>query len=265
MPEAVMVSARAQNGMVDSTVAPRAASVAAGRQLRLIDLLVVVMVTAGGVMVLFAGLVLLARQEAAFYRRNREAVLLLSGLGLYAVFGAGVLFALRRFPHPARFLSLRRPSPTAVILATFGLVPWFSAVAVVARLSSELFNHGRPLPSNARQLFVQTPHGAGLLLLALLVTAVAAPICEEVFFRGMVYRFLRARAPLWAAAPLSALLFALAHVSPVSTPAVLPVFLFMGIALALIYEWTGSLANSILLHSLNNAVLTMLVFLVGAR
>jgi membrane protease YdiL (CAAX protease family) len=34
----------------------------------------------------------------------------------------------------------------------------------------------------------------------------------------------------------------------------------MGIVLALLYEWTGSLGNTILLHSLNNAILTVLAF-----
>ena len=47
---------------------------------------------------------------------------------------------------------------------------------------------------------------------ALLVTAVAAPLCEEAFFRGMVFRLLSTRVPVWAAVVLSAAAFGLAPI-----------------------------------------------------
>src|SRR5947209_5974008 len=93
---------------------------------------------------------------------------------------------------------------------------------------------------NARQLFIQHPHGLSVLALALLVTAVAAPLCEEAFFRGMVFRLLSTRVPVWAAVVLSAAAFGLAHASPAVSIALLPVFTYMGVVLALIYAWTRS-------------------------
>jgi len=141
-----------------------------------------------------------------------------------------------------------------------GLVPWFVAEGIVAAALGWLFNGGRPLPSNTRELFLQRPHGLGILILALVVTAGLAPACEETFFRGMLYRYLRARWPVWAAVLGSAILFGLAHFSGLQRVSLLPVFAFMGIVLALLYEWTGSLGNTILLHSLNNAILTALAF-----
>src|SRR5438034_706380 len=100
----------------------------------------------------------------------------------------------------------------------------------------------------------------GILLLALLVTAVAAPLCEEVFFRGMLFRLLRTRVPLWAAILLSAIAFGLAHASPAVSAALLPTFMYMGTVLAVIYARTGWLTNTILLHGLSNAIATVLVF-----
>src|SRR5438876_123004 len=99
-----------------------------------------------------------------------------------------------------------------------------------------------------------------LLPLALLVTAVAAPLCEEVFFRGMLFRLLRTRVPLWAAVLLSAIAFSLAHASPAVSAALLPTFMYMGTVLAVIYARTGWLTNTILLHGLSNATATVLVF-----
>ena len=81
-----------------------------------------------------------------------------------------------------------------------------------------------PLPRRARP-----PLALGLLLLALLVTAVAAPICEELFFRGMLFRLLRERTFLSVAVIVSGLAFGLAHASPAVSLALLPTFVFMGI------------------------------------
>src|SRR5204862_6271029 len=104
------------------------------------------------------------------------------------------------------------------------------------------------VPGNSRLVFVQHPGGIGILLLALLVAAVAAPICEEVFFRGMLFRLLRTRVPLWAAVLLSAIAFGLAHASPAVSAALLPTFMYLGTVLAVIAVRPCGLSNTILLH-----------------
>ena len=114
-------------------------------------------------------------------------------------------------------------------------------------------------------VFIQRPNGIGLLLLALLVTAVAAPVCEEMFFRGMLFRLLQARTNLWIAVLGSALAFGAAHASPAVSPALLPTFAYMGVVLATVYVRTGWLTNTILLHGLNNAIVTVLAFSVVSR
>lgn len=232
----------------------------AGLDLRLRDLLIPAVITVGGVAILFGLLFLAVRVDGAFIRANAELVLLGLLALIYVVFGAGILVSLRRFRHPGKLLGLSRPTPSAALLIMLGLVPWFTAEGIIAAALAGLFNRGRPLASNTRELFVQRPHGLGILLLALLVTAVLAPFTEEIFFRGMVYRYLRARWPIWAAVVGSALLFGLAHFSGLNGLALLPVFVLMGIVLALIYERTGSLGNTILLHGLNNGILTVLAF-----
>ena len=240
-------------------VGPAAPSQAADR-LRWLDLLPVIAFTVLGVILVFAVLVGLARANRAFYRANQETISLSIALAIYLAFGAGIVAALRRLRAPLAFLGLRWPTPLDLGLTLLLLVPWYLGIIIVSTASALLFNGGRVVPGNSRLVFTQHPGGIGVLLLALLVTAVAAPICEEVFFRGMLFRLLRTRVPLWAAVLLSAIAFGLAHASPAVSAALLPTFMYMGIVLAVVYVRTGWLTNNILLHSLSNAIATVLVY-----
>ncbi len=240
-------------------LAPAAPPQAADR-LRWLDLLPVIAVTLLGVLLVFALLVGLARTNRAFYRANLETISLSATLAIYLAFGAGLAVALRRLRAPLAFLRLRWPTLRDVSLTVLLLVPWYLGIIIISAASALVFNGGRVVPSNSRLIFVQRPGGIGLLLLALLVTAVAAPICEEVFFRGMLFRLLRTRVPLWAAVLLSAIAFGLAHASPAVSPALLPTFMYMGIVLAVVYVRTGWLTNNILLHALSNAIATVAVY-----
>ena len=240
-------------------LAPAAPPQAADR-LRWLDLLPVIAFTLLGVLLVFALLVGLARTNRAFYRANLETISLSATLAIYLAFGAGIAVALRRLRAPLAFLRLRWPTLRDVSLTVLLLVPWYLGIIIVSAASALVFNGGRVVPSNSRLIFVQRPGGIGLLLLALLVTAVAAPICEEVFFRGMLFRLLRTRVPLWAAVLLSAMAFGLAHASPAVSPALLPTFMYMGIVLAVVYVRTGWLTNNILLHALSNAIATVAVY-----
>jgi len=246
--------------MEDVAPAPRAQP-----QLRWLDLLPVLVFTILGVILVFAAVVALARLDHFFYRANLETIALSATLAIYLAFGAGIAVALRRLGSPLAFLGLHWPTPRDLVLTLALVVPWYIGIAVVTALSSAALNGGHVVPGNSRQLFIQHPHGLGILVLALLVTAVAAPVCEEAFFRGMLFRLLRRHLPLWAAVLLSAMAFGLAHASPTVSFALLPVFTYMGIVLAVVYAWTGSLTNTVLLHGLNNAVGTVTVYALLSR
>ena len=245
-------------------LAPTAPPQAADR-LRWLDLLPVIVFTVLGIILVFGVLVGLARSDRSLYRTNLESISLTATLAIYLAVGAGIAVGLRRLRAPLSFLGLRWPTPRDLGLTLALLIPWYIGIAVVTALSSAAFNGGRLVQSNSRLIFVQRPNGIGLLLLALLVTAVAAPICEEIFFRGMLFRLLRTRVPLWAAVLLSAVAFGLAHASPAVSLALLPTFMFMGIVLAVVYTRTRWLTNSILLHGLSNAIATIVAFNVALR
>ena len=237
----------------------------ATERLRWLDLLPVLAFTIVGIFLVFALVVAVARVDRSFYRANLETIVLSATLAVYLAFGAGIAVALRRLRSPLAFLGLRWPTPADLGLTLVLLIPWYLGILLVATASAWAFNGGQVVPSNSRLIFLQRPNGVGLLLLALLVTAVAAPICEESFFRGMLFRLLRDRVPVWAAVLLSAAAFGLAHASPAVSWALLPTFLFMGIVLAVVYERTGWLTNSILLHGLSNAIATVVAFNLAMR
>lgn len=92
----------------------------------------------------------------------------------------------------------------------------------------------------------------GTLPLQVLLIVIAAPISEEICFRGMVFGGLRTRLPLWAAALIGGLIFGLLH-ALTGLSAVPPLTAF-GFILCLLYEKTGSIVPGIILHMLNNSV-----------
>ena len=75
---------------------------------------------------------------------------------------------------------------------------------------------------------------------------ILTPIFEEVWFRGLIFQFLRKRFHLLAALLASSLLFAMVH-EVVSTQH-LSIFFLYGVEVVVIYVWTGSLTPAILAH-----------------
>lgn len=75
------------------------------------------------------------------------------------------------------------------------------------------------------------------------LAATISPVVEEVFFRGLIYRAFRNRLSLAPASLLVGAMFAVIHTEyPL---AILPDLFFLGVALCLLYEYTGSLLPGI--------------------
>jgi CAAX protease family protein len=92
-----------------------------------------------------------------------------------------------------------------------------------------------------------------LLLLSAALTCVLAPICEEILFRGFIYKALCSWRGPWPAAILTGLAFGGVHAG--SAPAVdLVPLAALGFGLCLLYRRTGSLYPCIAAHSLNNSL-----------
>lgn len=82
------------------------------------------------------------------------------------------------------------------------------------------------------------------------IALIAAPITEELVFRGCLYGVLRQLGGRWLAIILSAVVFALIHGHAASIPGLL----ILAVALALIYEATGTLWAPLALHTVFNVM-----------
>ncbi|MGD1952778.1 MAG: lysostaphin resistance A-like protein [Leptolyngbyaceae cyanobacterium] len=98
------------------------------------------------------------------------------------------------------------------------------------------------------------------LLFFFLTAAVAAPLFEEVLFRGFLLPSLTRYMPVWGAILLSSFIFASAHLS---LSEVLPLTL-LGAILAWVYTRSRNLLSPMLLHSLWNSATLVGLFLLGS-
>lgn len=157
---------------------------------------------------------------------------LLVPIAIAAVRGADLRHALRQ-------LGLRRFGSSAVkwMFAAVGAYLLF-AFAYVAVF-------GPPHQKDIAEAF-------GALPVQILLIAIAAPISEEVCFRGMLFGGLRTRLPRVAAALVGGLIFGGLHAT--TGISAVPPLIFFGFVLSLLYERTGSIVPGIILHMLNNSV-----------
>ncbi len=154
------------------------------------------------------------------------------------------------------FVVLRR---RGLSISAIGLRPfkrrWFAVVPVLALLVVIVSDwaessFGRPLD----QLMVDTLAPEGFtwtsLIVMLAIAGILAPIGEEIFFRGVLYTWLRQRWGPVVGAIFSSLAFGVIHIYPFWIA-----FAFiLGLVLALLYEFSDSLWPAIGLHVINNAI-----------
>lgn len=97
-----------------------------------------------------------------------------------------------------------------------------------------------------------SPHDAGLggLAFGLISACLAAPIAEEILYRGVLFRSLANRIPVLPAALASSLLFALVHFYALPS---LSLIIAVGMVCAYSFAASRSLLTAILLHALYNA------------
>jgi uncharacterized protein len=82
----------------------------------------------------------------------------------------------------------------------------------------------------------------------------AAPLGEELFFRGYLYKSLRRRMPVWGAAVVSGVVFGASHFAGVDFLTLIPGLAVVGVGLALVYERRQSLLASMAAHATFNVV-----------
>jgi membrane protease YdiL (CAAX protease family) len=134
---------------------------------------------------------------------------------------------------------------TGAALVLIGTV----ALALTRAAATSLLGHA---PPSADQV-ASCVRGPSLVFLAPVVILVA-PIGEETFFRGFLYKGLRNRLSAWPAAMVSGLIFAAVHFAGPGFLVLIPGLFVVGIGLALVYEKRQSLLASAAAHATFNLV-----------
>jgi membrane protease YdiL (CAAX protease family) len=154
----------------------------------------------------------------------------------------------------ARDFHLRHPGSGRLVATAAVAVAAIVPTAWLAGLSEQI----HPVDEQWLQQFLaELPVSSLETTLAFVAVAVAAPVAEELVFRGILYRLARG---LWgplAAAIVSSLCFGLAHFSPWQFFGLVAV----GLVLAFVYETTRSLLACVLAHGLHNSCSLALMLL----
>jgi len=137
------------------------------------------------------------------------------------------------------------------ILLIFISLPATILVALIGQLINILY----PIPADYLQRMIELLKMPDLKIWQVFgVIAVMPGICEEIMFRGFLFRFFEKQGK-WIAIIISAILFSVFHLDPYR---LIPVF-FLGVLLAWIMYKSNSIYLSILAHMLNNGLALVFV------
>lgn len=236
---------------------PRSLPVGAG------DLLLILIITLGSARLVAAllGAMLHPGEGAAAPSQDRVLILTLVLILLQSLvmLGAVWLVVLRKYGLAWADLGLRPVERRWYRLAPIIAVVLLPAVGVIntqiQRLAGESFQNP--------QIYAIAPAGFNWLALVgmIALAGVVAPFAEELAFRGVLYPWLRQKLGVAGAAVLSGLCFAALH----GVVWLVPALLLVGVALALIYERSGSLWPAVITHGVFNSIMIVVVYAALSR
>lgn len=185
--------------------------------------------------------------------------IILGSVGSAAIY-VGVVVATyllipRRKKGSWREIGLHLPERPFVLRTFLVLFITLAGIVAVGAVVREFF--GDP-PDVRGQLGIGGEELSGAEIASIAVTAViAAPIAEEIIFRGLLLPLFRRRWDFWPSAVATAMIFAATHRSLL----VMPTLMVLGFSLAWLRERYDSVYPPILLHALNNGLAILILAL----
>ncbi len=213
----------------------------------------------GFIYLLFFGLVVSSVSTPAKEDLSLDSSALLSAIAFQFI-GAGIVtfFVISRI-RPTDWLGLKWQSWPWVFLIAPGAVAFMWAMIISLQVSGFMDwigSFGIDTVQDTVKL-LQDSSDPRLLGLMGFAAVVAAPLCEEIVFRGYLYPAAKKFSGPWIAGICSALVFAAAHGN---LAALLPLFVF-GCLLVVIYEKTGSIWAPIAVHCCFNSATVITQFI----
>ena len=178
---------------------------------------------------------------------NHDGLMIVVQLSSWALLTGFLVRFYRSDPRQAYALTT---SPPSWLLLGTGLgltMGWFPSW-LVTKLDEHLQNISLGQLEALEEIFSSGAPSQRIWLFVAVV--IAAPVCEELIFRGFLWRCLQSTlGPLWTLF-VTSLLFAAYHVDPLHIIGVLPI----GVVLGILRLGSKSIAPGILAHLLNNLV-----------
>lgn len=177
--------------------------------------------------------------------------------------GVALLYAYASYPKPMKYLGFNKVQKASQVLIVAVLaiaaIPLIEQVLVWLKFidlgESVKQMQDRTERTQEAMLTFKSPL---MFIYTIFLFGVVPAVGEELFFRGLLMRFIHKRTGrIHFAVFLSATIFALFHGEPYST---FPI-LFMGMLLGYIYYFTGSIWLNILAHFLVNSVQVTLMYM----
>jgi len=141
------------------------------------------------------------------------------------------------------------------IVVSLALIPVrsFMGAAIEWMISGSLDS----LQMRGNVLFAGAELNLGNFLVSLIIIGVIVPISEELYFRGLLYRWFQLRFRFWPAILLSSLVFGLAHFDSL---AVMVSSFALGVVNAIAMERTKSIWVPIMMHAVTNGAAVVIMY-----
>ena len=196
--------------------------------------------------------------ELAFHRQiNILTSAALYGVNFLCFAGTATVLGVRRRRLTWAEFGLRPFHPAWLLLALTVAAAVLPARGVAAYLAERL----RGANFNDIQLRMDLIAPTGPLALNFIITLLGAgllaPVAEELFFRGLIHRWFRARWGFWPAVLISTAIFAAGHADSIG---VVASSFVLGLVLAAVYDRSRSLWLSIAVHAANNSLAVVLLY-----
>ena len=173
-----------------------------------------------------------------------------------ALVGSGYVFGVRKHPQGWRAIDLRPTTRRWLLFAALLGVLFIPVNALVSSTVGAALDMPTTLPETVQDGSFPVVE----FLAVFFMTAIVVPIGEEIFFRGIIYRWLRDHAGFPMGLVVSSIAFGALHLAPPSVVAIS----IMGALCALVYEWSGSLWPAVMIHSVNNGIVVIISYVLYA-